>query len=78
MPAANSHSFTFRLNLSADKYKAFYQGQVQNIQVLSHEGKTIRFPASAVRQFLTAEGVYGEFAIEIDENNKLLGVSRVS
>ena len=69
-------SIHVRLSLPADKYLAYYQGQVQFIQVRSHDGRNIRFPASAVRKFLTPEGIYGEFEIQIDQNNKLLGVSR--
>jgi len=72
------NSYLFRLSISADKYKAYYSGQVQNIQVRSHDGKTVRFPASAIRQYVTADGVHGEFELQVDQNNKLIGLIRKS
>ena len=72
------HSIRVRLNISADKYKAFYQGRVQSVQAQSLDGRSIRFPANALRQFLTVDGIQGEFEIQVDENNKLIGVSRSS
>jgi hypothetical protein len=71
-------SISFSLAISADKYKAYYQGQVQAIQVQSHDGRSIRFPANAIRQFVTADGVRGEFVMEVDGNNKLVGIRRRS
>lgn len=81
MNSQNEHSgkirsVFFRLNISAEQYKAYYQGQVQFVQVQGHDGRTIRFPASAIRGFLTAEGVTGDFEIQFDENNKLVGLKR--
>jgi hypothetical protein len=69
-------TFIFSLNITADKYKAYYQGQIQAIQVQSHDGRSIRFPANAIRQFVTADGVRGEFVMQVDANNKLIGISR--
>lgn len=75
-PEGKIRSVFFRLNISAEKYKAYYQGQVQYVQVQSYDGRSVRFPASAIREFLTADGVSGDFQIQFDENNKLIGVSR--
>ena len=73
---AKTTSYFFRLALPADKYLAFYKGHAQNIQVLASDGRKIQFPANAVRQFLTREGIYGDFEMQVDENNKLIGVSK--
>ena len=75
-PTGEVQTISVRLAISPEKYKAYYQGQVQFIQAQSNDGRSIRFPANAVRQFLTVEGVHGEFEIRIDQNNKLVGVSR--
>lgn len=69
-------AYTFTLAISAEQYKAYYRGQVLSIQVRSHDGKNLRFPASAIRPLVSAEGVYGEFELHVDDNNKLLGISR--
>ena len=74
--AGKVQTIYFSMKISAEKYKAYYQGQVQYIQVQSYDGRSVRFPANAIRQFLTAEGVSGDFQIQFDENNKLIGVSR--
>ena len=75
-PTGSVRSVYFRLNISAEKYKAYYQGQVQYVQVQGHDGRSIRFPASALRGFLNAEGISGDFEIQFDENNKLVGINR--
>lgn len=69
-------SYSFYLNISPEQYKAYYSGQIRAIQVQSHDGKQVRFPASAIRQFVTAEGVQGEFELQVDSNHKLIGISR--
>jgi len=74
--AGSRQTIIVRLNLSAEKYKAYYQGQVQYVQTRSIDGRSVRFPASAIREFLTPDGVHGEFEIVIDSNNKLQGINR--
>ncbi|MFN3164779.1 MAG: DUF2835 domain-containing protein [Pseudohongiellaceae bacterium] len=77
-PPEGSHRYSFRLAIPAEKYKAFYQGKVQTISVQGHDGKRIQFPASAVRQYLTAQGVYGDFVLVVDQHHKLIGLYRKS
>lgn len=72
-----AQAIRFSLNISAEKYKAYYQGHVQFVQVVSHDGRSIRFPASAIRQFLTTDGVHGNFELLIDGNNKLQRIQRI-
>ena len=72
-----SHTLRFQLALPAEDYLSFYKGHAQNVVVNSVDGRTVQFPASAIRKFLTHEGVYGVFEIEFDEGNKLVGFERV-
>lgn len=67
----------FELALSSEKYLAYYQGIAQNIQVYSLDNKRLRFPANAIRKFLTHDGIYGLFEIQFDENNKLLNIDKI-
>lgn len=69
-------TYSFYLNIPPEQYQAYYSGQVRTIQVRSHDGKQVRFPASAIRQFVTAEGVRGEFELQVDGNHKLIGINR--
>ena len=56
---------------------AYYQGSAQVVVARSEDNKTIRFPASAIRQFVTHDGVFGEFEIAFDENNKLIAIQSI-
>ena len=73
-----AHTMRFHLSLSSEKYMKYYKGQASSIQVHSIDNKTVRFPASAIRQFLMHDGIHGLFEIQFDENNKLLQVIKVN
>jgi len=72
-----SSSFRFRLALSAEECLAYYQGSAQFVIAYSEDNKTIRFPASAIRKFVTHDGVFGNFEITFDENNKLIAIQSI-
>jgi len=76
MHNANTH-FTFSLQLSPDEYQSYYRGAAQNIVVMTHQGVSVQFPASAVRAFVKADGVHGNFIITMDANNKLISLKRI-
>ena len=67
----------FRLAITAEEYLAYYQGSAKVVVARTEHNRTIRFPASAIRQFVTHDGVFGNFEITFDENNKLIGVESV-
>ena len=67
----------FSLNLSAERYLAFYQGAAQQVSVRAHDGRRLQFPASVLRPFVGHDGVHGEFAIQFDAANKFQGIRRV-
>jgi len=69
--------FTFSLQLSSDEYQSFYRGVARNIIVMSDQGVTVQFPASAVRSFVTVNGVHGNFVITMDNNNKLVSIQQI-
>ena len=68
----------FQMTLSAEKYLAFYRGQAKDILVRSEDNRNIRFPASAIQEFLTHDGIHGNFEIQFDENNKLIRIIQLS
>ena len=67
----------FRLAITAQEYLSYYQGSAQVVVARSEQNQTIRFPASAIQQFVTRDGVFGKFEITFDENNKLIGIQSV-
>ena len=56
--------------IEADKYLAYYKGIARDIVVRSEDNLNLKFPADAIRKFLTHEGIFGLFEIQFDENNK--------
>ena len=56
--------YIFTLHLSAAEMLLYYEGVAKAIQVKSHCGKTIRFPAEKMREFVLKDGVHGSFVIE--------------
>jgi len=71
-------SIRIHLAIPAEKYLAYYQGRSRNIVVRAEDNRNIKFPASAIRGFLTHDGIFGQFEIQYDENNKLIEIKRIS
>jgi len=67
----------FSLHIPAHEYQAYYSGAARNISTMTREGLRIKFPANALQRFVTHEGITGQFVIEFDENNKLVGLQKV-
>ena len=67
----------FRLAISAEDYLAYYQGSAQVVVARSDDNKIIHFPASAIRGFVTDDGIFGHFEITFDENHKLIAIQSV-
>jgi len=69
--------YRFRLAISAQKYLAYYEGSVHAVVVTLANGQHLQFPAESLRPFVSREGVYGEFVLRVDANNKLQGIERI-
>lgn len=69
-----SGSIRFRLAIPADEYLAYYQGSAKVVVACTEDNRTVRFPASAIREFVTHNGIFGDFEISFDENNKLVAI----
>ena len=66
------------LNISAEEYIRWYQGNARAVTAKSRDGRRIQFPASCLQPFVQHAGVKGTFAIYFDENNKLQRVERLA
>jgi len=60
----------FNLNLSAEKYRSYYEGDVSAMQMTSEDGRQIRFPADVLRPYLTHSYVAGRSIIQFDNNHR--------
>jgi len=72
-----SSRIIFNLNISSQEYLTYYQGAVKHVIVRAHDGRKVQFPAAWLRQFVTREGVRGEFEIVHDAQHKLQSMRRL-
>jgi hypothetical protein len=69
--------YRFRLRIPAQDYLAYYQGAAREVLATTAEGVKVRFPANALRPFVTRDGVCGLFLLRVDANNKLQALDRL-
>ena len=68
---------TFSMHLSAEKYLSYYQGSAKNVIVKAEDGRSLKFPASRLQQFVTKDGVEGRFEIVFDDGNRIVSMRRL-
>jgi len=68
----------FQLALTQERFLAYYQGAAQVVMVTASDGRKVQIPASALRRFITANGIQGEFLLRVDANNKLISIDKVN
>lgn len=73
----SGHKYHFSLNISAAEYLAYYRGNAQSVVVTTQQGLRVKLPASALRPYVTKDGISGQFALLTDENNKMLELRRI-
>lgn len=73
----NKQLLQFSINLSADKYLAVYKGRVKTISVVAYDGRRLEFAAEKLKPFLTHDGIYGIFAMELTAENQFLSIKRL-
>lgn len=67
----------FQLNINKQEALRYYQGSANAVVVTTTTGQKLRFPAEHIRGFIGQNGISGQFRIEFDNNNKLIGLERV-
>ena len=65
-----------RLNLSPERFQAYYQGVVESVVATTSDGRTVKFPARVLRPFLSYQGVQGTFEIVFDAKLKFQTIRR--
>jgi hypothetical protein len=72
-----SKTLVVDLYISADQYLRHYQGAIKQVICTSRDGRKVQFPSGVLQRFVTHDGISGSFQLEIDDNNKLVSVSRI-
>lgn len=70
-------ALSFTLAISADDYLRYYRGSASQVVVKTDQGKTLRFPANLLQQYVTREGIHGRFQLEFDQNNKVKRLQKI-
>ena len=71
-----SQTIYLRLAIPTDELLKLYRGSAREVIATAVDGRRIRFPADALKPFVSRDGVYGSFALQIDGNNKLQRIHR--
>ncbi len=74
--AGRTRTIIVRLNIDSEELLKLYRGSARNVSTMSLDGQNVRFPAEALKPFVTHHGVQGQFALVVDANNKLLDLHR--
>ncbi|MBV1913475.1 MAG: DUF2835 domain-containing protein [Cycloclasticus sp.] len=67
----------FKLAISAEAYLAVYKGHAKKISTRATDGRRVEFSADKVRKFLTHDGIYGVFEMDITAEQKFLSIRRL-
>lgn len=67
---------TVQLNISPERFQAYYQGIVESVVATTKDGRTVQFPARVLRPFLSYQGVQGTFEIVFDTKLKFQAIRR--
>ena len=70
-------SLRLRLAIPAHEYLAYYRQQADAVMARTLDGRSIEFPANALRQHVTRDGVYGLFEIIVDAGYRLIRIDRI-
>ena len=66
------------LHLSPREVLKYYSGSAKYVQTNSSDGQIVRFPANIIQQYVTNEGIHGEFVLEYDKKNKFCNIKKVN
>jgi hypothetical protein len=62
--------FEFHLDISAQRYLAYYRGTARQVVAQCMDGTSVQFPASLLTQFVAVNGIHGDFVLTCDDNFK--------
>ncbi len=68
----------FSLDISPEEFLLHYQGAASTVIVQADDGRHIQLPANSLRPFVSPQGVVGQFELELNQNNKLIKLKKLS
>ena len=73
-----SAEYRFPLNISNEDYLQYYAGDATVVHARSEQGLIIQFPASALKPWITHQGIHGYFSIKFNDQNKLVSLDKLN
>ena len=70
-------SIKVSLAINTQEFARLYRGHARDVICTAKDARTVRFPANVLRQFLTHNGVYGEFEIFFTDNNEFSKIEKI-
>lgn len=72
------HSIVVTLAISSQEFSKLYRGQASEVICTAKDGRTVQFPANKLRQFLTHDGIHGDFEIYFSNQNRFLKIDKLA
>jgi hypothetical protein len=69
--------YEFHLRITANQYLDYYRGTAKHVVVRCTTGQNVQFPASLLQQFVTPEGIRGDFALTCDDQHRNPNLERL-
>lgn len=66
----------FSIDLSRERFLQYYRGAASAVLVRARDGRLVQIPAASLRPFVSAQGVQGEFVMELDADHRLVALHR--
>ncbi len=67
----------FRLAIPREEVMRYYEGRAQTVFVQALDGRTVSFPAVALREFVNHAGVHGVFRLCYDAQGRMERLERL-
>jgi hypothetical protein len=71
-------SLIVELNIDRDEWLKLYRGQSQLVRARSREGLSVQFPANILSNYISHQGVAGNFRITFTNEGKFHSVEKLN
>jgi hypothetical protein len=70
-----AEQYIVELAISKQELLKYYRGAASQISAVATDGQTTLFPVTAIQPFVTHEGVFGRFQLQVNSQGRLLKIS---
>tara|TARA_R110002072_G_scaffold1598_7_gene13656 strand:- start:16096 stop:16317 length:222 start_codon:yes stop_codon:yes gene_type:complete len=71
-------SLVVDISLPREQYLQVYQSYIRQVKAVARDGKTVRFPISVLKPYLTHQGIFGTFRLSFDDQNKFVAIEALA